>query len=121
MPCFQDSIGEVYPDTLVMAIGLNHDAPNANFVRDYLVNYIGYIGTSYKADTLTYPVIWDPLTTTFEAYGLTPNLLPAIFLVDQTGYIRIASYGASTAATFWPEFDLIMTEIRVLLENPPTH
>lgn len=123
MPTYQDSIAEVYPETQVQVIALNHDAPlnpsPVQRLRNY-VNYIGNLSGYQKTDTLDYPMVYDASGTIFNSYNAGSNL-PGIFLIDQTGKIRLRYDGASTAPAFWPEFNAIMDTTRWLLDHPPSH
>ena len=124
MPTFQDSLTEIYPESQVQVVTLNKDAPplgQGAVALQLYVNFIGNISTYYKADTLKYPMIYNPSGSAFTAYdaGTSTNPLPCIFLIDQNGKIRLRNNGASQENQFWPEFTQIMDTTRWLLDHPP--
>jgi len=56
---------------------------------------------------------------TFEAYDAIPNLLPCIFLVDQSGVIQLRYDVANDPIEFWVHLEEIEAMIDSLLANPP--
>jgi hypothetical protein len=71
---------------------------------------------------ITFPMLFDEsngtIGSTFEAYEASEVVLPSIFLVDQTGIIRIRSDGIAEEEPFLEEMELILNTIDELL-NPP--
>jgi hypothetical protein len=127
MPTFQDSLEEIFPHDQVQVIALNKDAPPippgpVHWLQNY-INFVGNISVYWKADTLTYPMVYDSTHAIFTDYeaGTLENPLPSLFLVDQAGKIRLRSNGASEEGPFVIEFNAVMDSIRGLLDNPPNH
>jgi hypothetical protein len=122
MPCFQDSIEEVYPDDQVDVIAINKDSPFLWLLQDYVNVYApnGYLGYTYPKDILTYPMVWNQDGSLFTAYeaSLPSSPPPNIFLIDQSGRIRLRYDGAANATDFWPEFDAIMDSIHAWVPPP---
>ncbi len=68
---------------------------------------------------LTYPICLDQSGETFSAYEALDELLPSVFLVDQTGLIRLRYDGSDEPDEFLPELEEIKNTIEELLDNPP--
>jgi alkyl hydroperoxide reductase subunit AhpC len=68
---------------------------------------------------ITYPMCLDESGEAFTAYDAFEELLPSIFLVDQTGIIRLRFDGADSPDTFLPKLEEIKSAIEELLEDPP--
>lgn len=69
--------------------------------------------------TLTYPIVYDSVGTAFASYDAEDDILPSIFLIDQTGIIQLRFDGADEPDEFLPELDEITSKIDELLGNPP--
>ncbi len=69
---------------------------------------------SSQGVTIAYHLASDQSGNIFDDYDAV--FLPSIFLIDQTGLIRLRYDGASDAETFFPELDEIISMIDELLE-----
>ena len=113
MPSFQTEIYDVYDHELIEIVALNHDA-NAAALEWYIGNIL-----STQDIELLYPFVYDETGEAFQAYEAENLILPSIFLIDQTGLIRLRFDGATDAETFFPELDEIILTIEELLDDPP--
>lgn len=81
--------------------------------------------TYFKDVPITFPLLYDemddPIThgQTFLTYESSPDLVPSIFLIDQTGLIHIRSDGIDQVDPFLEELEIIISTIDDLLANPP--
>lgn len=98
-------------------------ALNRNANRTWLSNYAA--DTTYIKDVaIIYPMLYDEnegvVGATFDAYNAITSLLPCIFLVDQSGVIRLRYDVANDPPEFWEHLEEITTTIDSLLANPPS-
>ena len=98
---------------------------NENAGRAWLAAYAPYVGpipgTIYtKSVAITYPMVWDSAgVAAFEPYQTNTALLPSIFLVDQSGKIRLRYDIANDPATFNEHLNEIIATIDELLGSSP--
>jgi alkyl hydroperoxide reductase subunit AhpC len=93
----------------VHVISLNHDSFNG----------LGYLSTIAQSKNVTYPIVWDSTGSTFSDYGTEAAMLPSMFVVDQSGVIRLRFDGGANPEIFPEELDSIKVTIDSLLANPP--
>ncbi len=99
-------------------LALNEDA-SVSWLSQY-APYVGPLpGGQNKQVAITYPMLFDSTGLTFAAYQTGGNLLPSIFLIDQTGKIQLRFDVANEPSAFEEHLDTIIAKIDELLANPP--